>query len=160
VITRFLAALRRGAALISALMFAAVFLLFCYKIAARYLAGDEAAWTDEVTVILFVWVIFWTNAFVLGERQHITFDLLYLPMPPRTKRVMALLRALLIGGIFLMGLPGTLGYLLFLHRERTPVLGWRLDLVYSCFGLFMAAVIARTFWQAALLLGPRWRRHL
>ena len=59
------------------------------------------------------------------------------------KRWMALARLVLIGGIFPWALPGSVDYLLFLWRERTPVLGLRLDVIYSCFGLFLAAVILR-----------------
>jgi TRAP-type C4-dicarboxylate transport system permease small subunit len=152
--------IRSAAQLVSAAMFAGVFGLFLYKIIARYLAGNEAAWTDELSVILFIWIIFWANSFVLGEKDHITFDLIYRPAPPAVKRAMALLRVTLIGGIFLWALPGSLGYLLFLRRERTPVLEWRLDAVYACFGLFMIAVILRCAWQFRQLLGRGWRAHL
>jgi len=73
---------------------------------------------------------------------------------------MALARLLLVGGIFVWALPGTLDYLMFLWRERTPVLSLRLDLVYSCFGIFMIAVVIRQAVSAVKLLGPRWRRHI
>ncbi len=36
--------------------------------------------------------------------------------------------------------PATLDYILFLWRERTPVLQLRLDIVYACFGIFVVAV--------------------
>ena len=152
--------LRRGAAAVSGLMFAAVFVIFVYKIVTRYLAHDEAAWTDEISVILFVWIIFWANAFVVRNREQISFDLFYHPMPEGVRRAMGLARLLLVGGLFAVALPGTIDYLLFLWRERTPVLGLRLDLVYSCFGLFMIAVVARSLWGIVHLLGPRWRAYL
>jgi TRAP-type C4-dicarboxylate transport system permease small subunit len=145
------------ASLISGLMFAAVFLIFNYKIVTRYLEHDEAVWADEISVILFIWIIFWANAFLVRGREQITFDLVYRPMPDGVKRWMTLARSVLIGGIFLAALPGSIDYLLFLWRERTPVLSLRLDMVYSCFGLFLAAVIVRTAWHVVKLAGPRWR---
>ena len=52
-------------------------------------------------------------------------------------------RLVLIGGVFAVALPGSLGYIRFLWREHTPVLNLPLDLVYSCFGVFLVAVILR-----------------
>ena len=57
-------------------------------------------------------------------------------------------------------LPGSLDYILFLNRERTPVLDLRLDFVYSCFGLFLIAVVVRSAWAAIGLVGPRWRSYI
>jgi TRAP-type C4-dicarboxylate transport system permease small subunit len=111
-------------------------------------------------VILFIWIIFWANAFVVRNKEQITFDLLYQPMPERVRRIMGIARLTLIGGIFAWALPGTIDYLQFLWRERTPVLSLRLDIVYSCFGLFMIAVVVRSVWGITQLLGPRWRAFL
>ncbi|MFI5015873.1 MAG: TRAP transporter small permease [Hyphomicrobiales bacterium] len=152
--------LRRFAEWVARAMFALVFLIFNYKIATRYIGREEAVWADEVSVILFIWIIFWANALLLRDKQQITFDLCYRPLPDGAKRVFSLARHLLIGGIFVAALPGSLDYILFLWRERTPVLGLPLDLVYSCFGLFLAAVIARSCFAAAKLLGPKWRMQL
>lgn len=145
---------------IGAAMFAAVFVLFCLKVGMRYFLHDELAWTDEVATILFIWIIFWANTFMLGDREHIRFDLLVHVAGPRARRWMALSRAVLVGGIFLYALPGTIDYLAFLWRERTPVLQWRLDYVYACFGLFVASVPVRAaigFYRAAR---PGWIRHV
>ncbi len=56
------AGLRRAAEAVSSAMFVAVFLIFNYKIASRYLWRDEPAWADEVSVILFIWIVFWASA--------------------------------------------------------------------------------------------------
>ena len=151
---------RSLANLVSGAMFAAVFLIFNYKIITRYLEHDEAAWADEVSVILFIWIIFWANAFLVRDKEQITFDLVYRQVPDGAKRWMALARLVLIGGIFLWALPGSVDYLLFLWRERTPVLGLRLDVIYSCFGLFLAAVILRAAGTIVKLIGPNWRDSL
>src|SRR3954469_2184582 len=107
---------RRLANLVSGAMFAAVFLIFNYKIITLYLEHDEAAWADEVSVILFVWIIFCASAFIVRHREQITFDLAYRPLPPRGKRIFAIARHLLIVGIFIWSLPGSIDYILFLWR--------------------------------------------
>jgi TRAP-type C4-dicarboxylate transport system permease small subunit len=142
------------------LMFAAVFLVFVYKIVMRYVAGDAVAWADEVCVVLFIWIIFCTNAFVVSDRRQITFDLLYRVLPPAGRRASRMVRLAVVGGLFAWALPAVIDYILFLWRERTPVLSLRLDIVYSCFGLFVAAVVVRSLAELVRLAGPDWRRHV
>jgi TRAP-type C4-dicarboxylate transport system permease small subunit len=152
--------LRRLADGVACAMFAAVFLIFNYKIFTRYFEHDEAVWADEVLVILFIWIIFWANSFLMPEREQITFDLVYRLLPAPAKRAVALARAVLIGGIFLWALPGSLDYIRFLWREHTPVLNLPLDYVYSCFGLFLIAIVVRSTASAIKLLGPRWHDQI
>jgi TRAP-type C4-dicarboxylate transport system permease small subunit len=125
-------------------MFACVFAVFLLKVVMRYVAQDPLAWADEVSTVLFVWLIFWANAFLVPDRQQIAFDLLYRHLPPRGQRVVGVIRFLVVGGLFAWSLPGVIDYIRFLWRESTPVLGWRLDWVYSCFGIFVLAVVVRS----------------
>jgi TRAP-type C4-dicarboxylate transport system permease small subunit len=141
-------------------MFAAVFMIFNYKIFTRYFEHDEAVWADEVLVILFIWIIFWAQAFVVHDKDQITFDLVYRLLPAPMQRIAAIARYILVGGVFLYALPGSLGYIRFLWREHTPVLNLPLDLVYSCFGLFLVAVVVRSFLGAGQLLGAHWRDNI
>ena len=148
--------LRKVADWLAAAMFEAVFLIFNYKIFTRYFEHDEAVWADEVLVILFIWIIFWAQSFIVRDKDQITFDLVYRLLPPHGRRVAALARYVLIGGIFLWSLPGSLGYIQFLWREHTPVLNLPLDWIYSCFGLFLIAVIVRCAFGVRKLLSARW----
>ena len=149
-----------AANLVSAAMFAAVFVIFCAKIAARYGGHAEMAWADEVCVVLFIWIIFWANAFVLSDRDHIRFDLVTHAVPPRVRRVMGIVRGVLLAGLFAYAAPATADYVLFLWRERTPVLGLRLDWVYACFAVFIATVPLRAAWSLVRLCGPGWRTEV
>ena len=141
-------------------MFAGVFVIFCAKIIARYGEHAEMAWADEVSIILFIWIIFWANAFIMSDRDHIRFDLITHAVPPGARRIMGILRGVLFAGLFLYVTPGTFDYILFLWRERTPVLGWRLDYVYLCFGVFIATVPLRAAWSVIQLCGARWRTQV
>lgn len=152
--------LRQLADLIACAMFAAVFVIFNYKIFTRYFEHAEAVWADEVSLILFVWIIFWANAFLVRDREQITFDLVYRLLPVPIKRIVAFGRAAMIGGIFAFALPGSLDYIRFLWRERTPVLNLPLDIVYACFGVFLIAVVVRSLASALRLIGPRWRAQI
>jgi TRAP-type C4-dicarboxylate transport system permease small subunit len=150
----------RFADAVAGALFAAVFLIFVYKIVMRYLAHDAVAWADEISVILFIWIIFWANAFVVEDRRQITFDLLYRHLGPHGQRVAAIARLAIMAGIFLYAAPGAIDYIQFLWRERTPVLQLRLDYVYACFGIFLVAVILRCAWWLIGLARRDWREWL
>ncbi len=140
--------------------FAGVFVVFVYKIAMRYFAHDAVAWADEVSVVLFVWIVFIANGLVVQDRHQIAFDLFYRHAGPNAQRWIGMFRALLIGAILAAALPGALDYIAFLWRERTPVLLWRLDFVYACFGIFLAATLARLALRVIQLARPGWREHI
>ena len=135
-------------------MFALVFMAFIYKIVMRYAAGDAVAWADEVSVVLFIWMVFLANAFVLEDRHQIAFDLIHRNLSARAQHVIEIVRGLLVCGIIVYALPGAIDYTAFLWRERTPVLRWRLDIVYACFALFLLAVVARSAWRLIALAAP------
>jgi TRAP-type C4-dicarboxylate transport system permease small subunit len=150
----------RVAEVITNVMFVAVFAAFIYKIVMRYALGDAVAWAEEATVVLFIWVVFLANGLVVGEHRQIAFDLVYRNASPVAQRFMAVARILLVGGIFACALPSAVDYIMFLWRERTPVMGLSLDHVYACFAIFMSAMIVRMLYRLALLLGPRWRQGI
>ncbi len=159
-LARWLRFARLAADVVAAAMFAAVFVIFCAKIVARYAGHAEMAWADEVSIILFIWIVFWANSFILGDREHIRFDLVTHAVPPGARRAMGVVRGALLAGLFLYVAPGTIDYILFLWRERTPVLGLRLDWVYMCFGVFILTVPLRAAWSVFRLCGPSWRSHV
>jgi TRAP-type C4-dicarboxylate transport system permease small subunit len=133
-------------------MFAAVFVLFCMKIVMRYVWHNEFAWTDEICTILFIWIIFWANSFMLAEKDHIRFDLLVRWLPRRIAACVPAVSALLVGGIFIYALPGTVDYVLFLWREKTPVLQLPLSYVFSCFAIYVAVVSLRYAWVLVMVV--------
>src|SRR5258705_11205477 len=106
----------------------------------RYVAHDAVAWADEVSVLLFVWMIFWANAFVVPDRRQIRFDLVVRLLPPPWQRAAAIARLIIIGGLFFWALPGVIDYIAFLWREGPAGLPPRLHFVLSAFrGLGVAA---------------------
>jgi TRAP-type C4-dicarboxylate transport system permease small subunit len=150
----------RGIDMVCSLLFVVVFLAFLYKIFMRYAQGDAVAWADEITVVLFIWIVFLANSFLVEDRRQICFDLVDRNLPDGGRRAIAIFRMLLLGGILLYSLPGALDYIQFLWRERTPVLRLRLDFIYSCFGIFLVATLVRMAHRIIVLLRPGWRDTL
>ena len=117
-------------------------------VARRYVFGAPLVWIDELTVMLFIWAIFWTAAFVVPLREHVAFDLVVNTLPQRGRRALHAFSYALVGVALLAALPGIVNFIQFLWRERTPALQWRLDYVYSIFALFIAAAAIRFLYAA------------
>lgn len=149
--------LRRAAEIAATAIFAAIFVIFLLAIAMRYGLNRPLAWTDEINVVLLIWMMFLAAAFVLRDREHVAFDIVWSAAPPAGRRAMAVLATVGVGGLFLAALPGTYGYVTFLWRERTSVLELRLDYVYFCFVIFMVSMVARYATALMRLLGRHWR---
>ena len=50
--------------------------------------------------------------------------------------------------------PKIVDFILFLWRERTPALQWRLDFVFPCFGLFVISLAVRCLVRPVRLFCP------
>ena len=163
--------LSRTADIVAGLMLAAIFVAFLLQIGSRYLPGLVEAlgladalpalaavkplgWTLELIGILWVWVIFFSCAFVVREHDHVKFDVLYLSTSRPVRRVFALVSAAaIVAGMVYAFLP-TLDYIDFLRLRRTstvenPFTGAKIPLrtIFSIYIVFMAAVAARYAWQ-------------
>jgi TRAP-type C4-dicarboxylate transport system permease small subunit len=127
-------------------LFLTLFIVFIIQIAARFGFGLPLTWTDEAAVILYLWVILWSAAVIVPEREHVVFDLLWNSVGLRTRQVMKIAGNLLIGGLALAGLPASWDYVHFMAREGTPVLNMPLMWVYLPFVLLLAALAVRSAW--------------
>jgi TRAP-type C4-dicarboxylate transport system permease small subunit len=145
---------------ISAALFALMLGAFMVQIVSRYVLDDPVSWSLELCSAGYVWVVFFAGALILRPREQITFDIVYAAAAPGSRRWLALASSLSVAVMFLLGLPGTVDYVLFMGRRHTPIMGLRLDLLYSCFVLFVAATVVASLVRAVRLLGPGWRSRI
>ena len=127
-------------------LFLTLFIVFIVQITARFGFNKPLPWTDEAAVILYVWVILWAAAFIVPEREHVVFDLVWNSVNLRTRQVMKIVGNLLIGGLALVGLPATWDYVKFMSREGSPVLGISFMWVFMPFVLLLVALVVRSVW--------------
>lgn len=83
---------RRGENILAA-MLGTMFAVFMLQIVFRYILNFPIGWTNEVSAILWVWLVLWGAAFVLREDEEIRFDLIFGFAGPRLRRTMAFLAA-------------------------------------------------------------------
>ncbi|HVX72242.1 MAG TPA: TRAP transporter small permease subunit [Devosia sp.] len=135
--------LRARADNVAVALLAAMFISFMVQIASRYVFNTPVAWTLELCLTTWLWVVFWEAAFLMRDGDHIRFDLLYLAARGRTRRTLALLAGIAIIVAFIAALPATYGYISFERIKRSATLRIPLNLVFSIYGVFMMAIIVR-----------------
>jgi C4-dicarboxylate transporter, DctQ subunit len=128
-----------------------MFLSFLLQIAFRYLLNQPLGWTEEVTVLCWVWVVLWCAAFVLSDHEEIRFDIIYTMVPPPARRVFTVVSSATLVVLLLVSLPASWKYVTFMKVEHTAYLHMRFDLLYSVYVIFVLACIVRHVliaWQA------------
>jgi TRAP-type C4-dicarboxylate transport system permease small subunit len=169
--------LSRLADIVAGALLAAIFVTFLLQIGSRYLPKiinglglteavpmlatvQPLGWTLELIGILWVWVIFFCCAFVVREHEHVKFDIIYLGVPNKVRRVFALVSAAAIAAGMIYAFLPTWDYIDFLRLRRTstvsnPFTGNKIPLrtIFSIYAVFMIAVAARYGW----LIWDVWR---
>ena len=133
-------------------LFLTLFSVFVIQVTARFGFNKPLAWTDELAVILYVWIILWAAAFVVPEREHVVFDLLWNSASQRARQAMQIIGNLLIGSLALCAIPACWDYVYFMKREGTPVLGLPFMWVFLPFVFLLVALVFRSaiaIWRAA-----------
>jgi TRAP-type C4-dicarboxylate transport system permease small subunit len=145
---------------VAATAFAVMFFAFIVQVVSRYVFNAPISWTLELCSISYVWVVFWTCDILVSERQQILFDVFYNWFRPGPRRWIAIFNTGSLALIFLAAVPGVLDYIRFLGRRTTMLLHLRMDLVYSCFAIFMIAVVVGAAIRLRRLAGREWERAL
>jgi TRAP-type C4-dicarboxylate transport system permease small subunit len=148
--------LHRRAENILAAMIGVMFAAFLFQIASRYIFNFPVGWTNELSAILWIWLVLFGAAFVTRENEEIRFDLLYAAAGPRLRKVMFLAAAAILLALYVRSLPAIFSYVTFMKVEKTAYLGIPFDWVYAIYLAFAVAIIARylfLIWQT-VFRGP------
>jgi TRAP-type C4-dicarboxylate transport system permease small subunit len=142
----------RRAENVLAAMLAVMFAAFIIQIVFRYFANLPIGWTQELTVILWIWLVLWGAAFVIRETEEVRFDILYATAGPRARRVMCIITAIALVGLYGISLPAVVDYVTFMKVESSAYLKIRFDLLFSIYVVFAVAIIVRYIWAIVSLL--------
>ncbi|WP_420332063.1 TRAP transporter small permease subunit [Roseibium sp.] len=159
------AGLKHTAEAIAAAMMAIMFLTFVLQIFIRYSARLEwlpeylpfleptrFGWTLELCLVLWLWLVFWGNAFVVRDSDHVRFDILYSRVHRRTRRIFVIVFGLCIAIGLAISIEPTWAKFYILRLKKTATLSnlvgdWiRMRDLYVVYMLFLVAVSARYFW--------------
>jgi len=138
---------------IAGLMMAAMFATFLLQITVRYGARvhliDPApfGWTLEFCLALWLWIVFWGNAFVVDDRDHVTFDSIYLAAPARVRAALAIFGGIVIALALLSSIGPTYDKMKILRLKSSATLPVKMLPVYSIYFLFLVVVPMRYLWR-------------
>ena len=139
--------IRRRAENIVAAMLAIMFVAFIIQIVSRYFFNFPIGWSSELSVVTWLYMVLIGSALWLRESEEIRFDLVSGSLGPRARRVIGIIVAATGLVLFAMSFPATWKYVTFMKVESSSYLKIRLDLLYSVYLLFAAAIIVRYAWD-------------
>ncbi len=134
---------RRRAENIAAFMLVAMFVCFLLQIFFRYVLNYPVGWTEETSVLMWIWGVLWGAVFVLDEKDEVRFDIIYSTVRERTRRVFTVITGIALEVAYAVSLPGAFSYVTFMKVEKSAYLGIRFDYLYSIFILFTVGAILR-----------------
>jgi TRAP-type C4-dicarboxylate transport system permease small subunit len=123
-------------------LMATMFVSFLLQIFFRYVLNRPLGWTEEVTVLCWVWVVLWCASFVLSDAEEVRFDIVYGAVPPRMRRGFTVITSVALVVLLVWSLPATWKYVTFMKREHSAYLHMRFDLLYSIYLVFAVTCIA------------------
>jgi TRAP-type C4-dicarboxylate transport system permease small subunit len=145
---------------VAALLFVSMFAAFLVQVFARYILNNPIGWTQEFVLIAYIWIVFWCGAFLVRERDHITFDMAFEALPSGARRRLAIVLTAIIAMAFVVALPKTVDYIAFMKIEKSPIMRIRFDLLYAIFAVFMIAVVVDAIIRLKRLMSPNWEAEL
>ena len=135
---------------VGGLLFLALFVAFILQIGARFLWNQPLPWTDELAVVLYVWVIFWSCAFMVPASSHVSVDILIQQLPAALRIWFQTAGQLMLGGLALCALHASWDYLWLIRREATAVMGLPLFWVFLPLLVALLMMVIKTLhsvWQ-------------
>lgn len=163
--TKLMSAFGHFAKVVAATMMALMFLTFVLQIIVRYSARLEwlaaqfpildptrYGWTLEFCLLLWVWLVFWGNAFVVRDRDHVIFDILCNAVSPAVRRWFIIITGVAISVGLILSVEPTWEKFHILRLKKTATLstvfgdGIRMRDIYSIYIFFLVAVSLRYAW--------------
>ena len=139
---------------LAATMLAALFITFLLQIFSRYVLLTPFGWTLELCLILWLWIVFFGCSFIVRDRDHVTFDILYYAVPRKIRYFLSLISILGIILIMSWAFLPTIDYIDWMKMRKTttvkiPILGSKIPLkyIFSIYGIFMVSLIVQYLYK-------------
>lgn len=138
--------LHRRASDVASLMLAVMFIAFICQVVFRYLLNLPVGWANELSIVMWLWLVLWGAAFVVREEEEIRFDIIYSTVGPKVRRVMVIISALALLFLYGYSLPATWDFVTFMKVTKTSYLDIRNDHLFAIYVVFVVAVLLRYTW--------------
>lgn len=139
--------------------FATLFIVFMVQVFFRYVLNNPLSWTQEISEILYVWIVCIGSATIVAEREHVTFSLVYAAVRAPVRRVLAIVGTGFVTLVLIATFYGNLDYIVFTTGQNTPTLRLPMSVVFSAFGVFMVLLIVNGLARIYRLSRPGWEQE-
>jgi C4-dicarboxylate transporter, DctQ subunit len=129
-----------------------MFVAFIVQISTRYVFNAPVNWAFEVILDTWLWSVFWGAAFLLSDKDHVKFDVLYHMGGESTRRILALVSAAALIVFFSISVPSTWSYVSFKGIRSSEMLHIPMDILFSAYLVFLLAMIAHYIMRTIRLL--------
>lgn len=128
---------------VAVFLMATMFVSFLLQIFFRYALNRPLGWTEEVTVLCWVWVVLWSAAFLLSDAEEVRFDIVYSAVPVPVRRAFTVISSIALVVLLVVSVPATWRYVAFMKREHSAYLHMRFDILYSIYLVFVVVVAVK-----------------
>jgi C4-dicarboxylate transporter DctQ subunit len=138
--------LQRRALNVAALLVATMFGCFLVQIVLRYVFNNPVGWTEELSILCWMWGILWGAAFVVAEKDEVRLDIVYGHVSAGVRRVFTVITGLALVALYGASLPAAWSFVSFMKVERSAYLHVPISTLYSIYIIFAVACVVRYVW--------------
>lgn len=92
--------------IIAVLMFATIIISVTVNIVMRYIFDYPFSWTEELSIFLFVWIVFFGASVAAEQKRHVVLDLVISKIPKKWRRILQLFINLITIGFLIFVVIG------------------------------------------------------
>ncbi len=115
----------------STVLFIALTILLFVNVVARYVMQHSFAWIEEVSTIMFVWMIWFAISAAVTTRKHLRIDFVLEMVPFKVKKVMLIISNVIFFGFDIWFIYQMMGIIQRLGSSQTTMLRLPQQIVYS-----------------------------
>ena len=130
---------------IIAILFSLMIVITFTQVIFRYLLNSALPWAGEITIFLFIWVIFLGAAITLSKGLHIGVDIFTSFLNKKNKNIVLILTNLLTILFCFLIIIGSAPLVIDNFTQRSPALEIRLSYIYAVIPISMTSMIWITF---------------
>ncbi|UZE50618.1 TRAP transporter small permease [Rhodopseudomonas sp. P2A-2r] len=138
--------LRGRAENVAVLLLFLMFVSFLVQIFSRYILNAPVGWTDEVSILCWIWTVLWGAAFLISEKEEVRFDIFYSAVSEKVRRIFTIVSGLILIALYGISLPAAYKYVAFMKVERSAYLKIPMNYLYAIYVIFAVACLCRYVW--------------
>ena len=126
---------------IIAILFSLMIMITFTQVIFRYVLNSALAWAGELTIFLFIWVIFLGAVIALSKGMHIGVDIFSNLLSEKNKKNLLIFTNILIIIFCFLVIVGAAPLIIDNFTQRSPALGIRITYIYLSIPVSMLAMI-------------------